>query len=139
MLNIPSELLKSYVVFLEKWAVPLSQFNDYKKGLRYYLDYCAKYSSPVGGSKSLTQFLAKLKEKNDLYPLHTQQDGERGQKSFGFLILKEIFDLFRKGKYWAWMSGAGGARRSGNKKSPIPVFYGILPIGITVSVLSAAP
>jgi len=63
MLNIPPELLTRYVAFLEKRAVPSSQYNDYKKWLRYYLDYCHKYALPVGGSKSLTQFLGKLKEK----------------------------------------------------------------------------
>jgi hypothetical protein len=63
MLNIPPELLTRYVAFLEKRAVPSSHYNDYQKWLRYYLDYCAKYGSPVGGSKRLTQFLTKLREK----------------------------------------------------------------------------
>jgi hypothetical protein len=95
MINIPTELLTRYVAFLEKRTVPSSHCNDYQKWLRYYLDYCSKYGLPDGGSKSLTKFLGKLKEKkqteiqtrpqrredhHDLHPLHTQQDGERGQK-----------------------------------------------------------
>jgi hypothetical protein len=30
-----------YVAILEKRAVPSAQHNYYKKGLRYYLDFCA--------------------------------------------------------------------------------------------------
>jgi hypothetical protein len=37
--------------------------KDYKKWVRYYLDYCGKYGLPIDGSKSLAQFLGKLKEK----------------------------------------------------------------------------
>jgi len=39
------------------------QHNFYKKWLRYYLDFCAKYRLPDSSSKSLTQFLTKLREK----------------------------------------------------------------------------
>jgi hypothetical protein len=67
MFNIPSELLTSFVTFLEKQAVPSALHNDYKndykKWLRYYLDYSTKYGFPDGGSKSLTQFLGKLRQK----------------------------------------------------------------------------
>ena len=63
MLNITSELLKHYVTFLEKRTVPSSLHNGYQKWLRFYLDYCAKYRFPEGGSKSLTQFFGKLREK----------------------------------------------------------------------------
>jgi hypothetical protein len=63
MLNIPSELLKRYVAFLERRAVPSSLYNDYQKWLRYYLDYCTKYGLPKEGAKSLSQFLGKLRDK----------------------------------------------------------------------------
>lgn len=63
MLNIPPELLTRFVAFLEKRTVPSSHYNDYKKWLRYYMDYCNEYGLQDGGSKSLTQFLGKLREK----------------------------------------------------------------------------
>jgi len=63
MLTIPPETLTHFVALLEKRAVPSIQHNFYKKWLRYYLDFCAKYRVPDSSSKSLTQFLAKLREK----------------------------------------------------------------------------
>ncbi len=63
MLNIPPETLMRFVALLEKRNVPSTQRNFYKKWLRYYLDFCAKYRLSDSSSKSLTQFLAKLREK----------------------------------------------------------------------------
>ena len=63
MLTIPPETLTHFVALMEKRAVPFMQRNFYKKWLRYYLDFCAKYRVPDSSSKSLTQFLAKLREK----------------------------------------------------------------------------
>ena len=48
---------------LKKRAVPSELHQYYYKWLRYYLDYCAKYHLPEKSSRSLTQFLLKLKEK----------------------------------------------------------------------------
>ena len=39
------------------------QRNVYKQWLRYYLDFCATYRLPDSSSKSLTQLLAKLRDK----------------------------------------------------------------------------
>ncbi len=63
MLNIPPETLTLFVALMEKRTVPSIQHNFYKKWLRYYLDFCAKYRLPDFSSKSLTQFLTKLREK----------------------------------------------------------------------------
>jgi len=63
MLTIPPETLTLFVALMEKRTVPSIQHNFYKKWLRYYLDFCAKYRVPDSSSKSLTQFLAKLREK----------------------------------------------------------------------------
>lgn len=52
-----------FIVLLEKRAVPSIQHNSYKKWLRFYLDFCAKYRLPDSSSKSLPQFLSKLREK----------------------------------------------------------------------------
>lgn len=63
MLTIPPETLTSFVALLKKRAVPPIQHNFYKKWLRFYLDFCAKYRLPDSSSKSLSRFLAKLREK----------------------------------------------------------------------------
>jgi hypothetical protein len=63
MLTIPPETLTRYVALLEKRAVPSIQRHFYKKWLRYYLDFCAKYGLSDSSSKSLPQFFAKLREK----------------------------------------------------------------------------
>lgn len=49
---------------LKKRSVPATAHSYYLKWLRYYLDYCAKYNLPDTSSKSLSQFLQKLREKN---------------------------------------------------------------------------
>jgi integron integrase len=48
---------------LKRRSVPSGLYQYYFKWLRYYLDYCSKYHLPDKSSKSLTQFLLKLKEK----------------------------------------------------------------------------
>jgi hypothetical protein len=48
---------------MEKRTISSLQRNFYKKWLRYYLYFCAKYRLPDSSSKSLPQFLAKLREK----------------------------------------------------------------------------
>ena len=63
MINVPIEIVQQFDSILEKRAVPLVQRSFCKKWLRYYLDFCAKYRHPDSSSKSLTQFLAKLREK----------------------------------------------------------------------------
>ena len=67
-----------YVAFLEKRTVPSSQHNEYKKWLRYYLEYCNKYVLPEGGAKSLSPFLGKLKEKKQT-EIQIRQAGHAGK------------------------------------------------------------
>ena len=47
----------------EKRSVHSSLHSYYLKWLRYYLDYCSKYRLPEKSSRSMTQFLRKLKDK----------------------------------------------------------------------------
>ena len=64
MKDIPSDILKQFSDMLKKRSVPATAHSYYLKWLRYYLDYCAKYSLPDTSSKYLSQFLQKLREKN---------------------------------------------------------------------------
>ncbi len=68
MLNIPPDILTRFDALLTKRAVPSDQHNFYKKWLRYYLDFCGKYRHPDLSPKSLTQFLGKLRDKNQTEP-----------------------------------------------------------------------
>lgn len=63
MIAVPSEIAARFIDFLKKRSVPSVHHNYYKKWLRYYLDYCAKYGLSNVVSKSMTQFLGKLREK----------------------------------------------------------------------------
>jgi hypothetical protein len=55
--------LTRFVALLHKRTVPSIQCNIYKKWQRYELDVCATYRFPDSSSKSLTLFLATLRDK----------------------------------------------------------------------------
>lgn len=64
MLPLQTELGKQYEAALEQRNVPAARHPFYKKWLRYFLDFCAKY--PIKGSNTdhVRLFLEKLKSKN---------------------------------------------------------------------------
>ncbi|MCR4320952.1 MAG: hypothetical protein NUV74_11530 [Candidatus Brocadiaceae bacterium] len=64
MLNIPAALFTKYSILLNKKSVPVSVHNNYKKWLRYYLDFCHKYCHRYVDMESLKHFMVKLHEKN---------------------------------------------------------------------------
>lgn len=64
MLSIPPDILKQFDTDLEKKAVPFSIRADYRKWLRYYLDFRAKYQLPDSRSEQVRLFVEKLREKN---------------------------------------------------------------------------
>jgi hypothetical protein len=72
MLSISLDILKQFDAVLEKKAVLFSIRADYKKWLRYYLDFRAKYSLPNSRSEQVRLFVEKLSEKNqkNYYCLH---------------------------------------------------------------------
>ncbi len=63
LIDIPHEIATQFVLVLAKRAIPSARHNYYKKWLRYYLDFCAKYRHQAKSSKSLPLFLDKLREK----------------------------------------------------------------------------
>jgi len=63
MIHIPSSVFIQYETFLRKREIPLAQFADYKKWLRYYLDFCAKYVIASDKSERKQLFLEKLRDK----------------------------------------------------------------------------
>lgn len=63
MLQIPKKLLEKFEMLLVKNNVPSREHLDYKKWLRYYLDFCKKYNQAYISSESLSLFIEKLKSK----------------------------------------------------------------------------
>lgn len=93
MFSVPIPVFSRYLVILKKNGVALPKYDDYKKWLRYYLDFCDKYE--VAGSKSerFRFFMKKLREKNQteeqrhqaahaisLYFEMQRKDGKEGEQ-----------------------------------------------------------
>ena len=60
---VPVPILKRFDAILEKRAVAPIQRADYKKWLRYFLDFCTKYPVPEARPDQLSLFIDKLREK----------------------------------------------------------------------------
>jgi hypothetical protein len=63
MLLIPYEILTQYQAILKKRMVPVSSHADYRKWLRYYLDFRSKYPLPNSKSEQVRLFMEKLRKK----------------------------------------------------------------------------
>ncbi len=63
MLPIPDAILKRFDAILEKRDVAPALRADFKKWLRYFLDFCAKYPPPAARSDQVRLFIDKLREK----------------------------------------------------------------------------
>ncbi len=63
MLPVPDEILKNFDAMMEQKSVAANLRNDYRKWLRYFLDFRAKYSPPDAKS---------------------EQDGQGSEKPAGF-------------------------------------------------------
>ncbi len=64
MIKVPTELQKKYNLLLMNSDIAPDQYTHCKKWLRYYLDFCKKYTHSYADPKSLLPFLEKLKGKN---------------------------------------------------------------------------
>ena len=64
MQPIPIEILNQFEAVLKKRAVPVARHADYKKWLRYFLDFRSKYQPPDSRSEQVRLFIDKLQEKN---------------------------------------------------------------------------
>jgi len=61
---IPKDIFIQYEAVLKKRNVPLASRADYRKWLRYFLDYRVKYSQPDSRSEQVKLFINKLRAKN---------------------------------------------------------------------------
>ena len=64
MLPIPDEVLKPFDAILEEKAIPRVLQSEYRKWLRYYLDFRVKYPPPDSKSDHVRLFIEKLRSKN---------------------------------------------------------------------------
>jgi len=63
MQTIPEDISMRYSEVLKKRAVPVSRHADYRKWLRYFLDFQTRYPLPDSRSEQVRLFILKLKEK----------------------------------------------------------------------------
>ena len=61
---IPNDILTQFEAVLKKRSVPVSRHADYRKWLRYYLDFRGKYSIPDSKSEHVRLFIEKLRNKD---------------------------------------------------------------------------
>ncbi len=64
MITVSSDLQRQFEKILQEKSISKSLWWQYKKWLRYYLDFCQKYNFPATQKDSLPHFLQKLQEKN---------------------------------------------------------------------------
>ena len=64
MLPIPQHIDACFSNALMKKGIPTYKQFQFKKWLRYYLDFCSKYNHLPTNGKSLAPFIRKLESKN---------------------------------------------------------------------------
>lgn len=64
MLPVPNDILTRFNAILDKRAVAPEQRANYKKWLRYFLDFCSKYPGTETRSDQVRLFIDKLRAKN---------------------------------------------------------------------------
>ena len=64
MIKIPEALQKKYSMLLTTSDVPPDFYQNFRKWLRYYLDFCQKYQHLYTDENSMLLFLDKLQQKN---------------------------------------------------------------------------
>ncbi len=63
MITLSAHLTEKYPIFLAKKGVKKNEHRFYLKWLRYYIDYCTRYSFEKNNPDSLSAFLIKLQKK----------------------------------------------------------------------------
>jgi hypothetical protein len=63
MHKVPDAVMTQYQTVLQRKVADVSQHGNYKKWLRYFWDFCAKYPLPESRSERVRLFIKKLKEK----------------------------------------------------------------------------
>ena len=64
MLQIPQEFYNNYNLLLNDKNIPKNEHHNFRKWLRYYLDFCKKYNHSESEKESLPLFIKKMQEKH---------------------------------------------------------------------------
>lgn len=88
MLAVPERISTAYEIGLLEQDIPTIQQNEYKKWLRYYLDFCKKYQFSAGKRTSLPAFIEKLRSKKQ-----TEAQCQQAQ-----LAIELFYDLCEQGR-----------------------------------------
>ncbi len=64
MQPIPENILAQFDAILKQRNIPIDTHKDYRKWLRYFLDFCAKQAPPDSRSDQVRLFAEKLRSKN---------------------------------------------------------------------------
>jgi integron integrase len=110
MKEIPSDILKQFSDMLKNRSVPAAAHSYYLKWLRYYLDYCDKYTLPDTSSKSLSLFLQKLREKK-------QTDAQQKQAGHAISL---FLDMMRATSRLQYVSGCPASVQTHPLNNPLP-------------------
>ena len=86
MKNIANKIHDPYEPFLKRYEILSREIPFYSKWLRYYLDFCAKYSHTATLSNSLSHFINNLEQKNQT----EQQIENRGIANLGPQIYADL-------------------------------------------------
>jgi hypothetical protein len=81
MLNIPDNILVQYEAVLREKVPAVYLHGYYKKWLRYFLDFCGKYSVPDSTSDQVRLFIEKLREKKQ-----TPEQQEQAVHAYLFIL-----------------------------------------------------
>ena len=72
MQMIPADILEQYSAVLKKRAVPVSCHADYRKWLRYFLDFRSKYPLPEPKSEQVR--LSSIMRENVIFDPETLEN-----------------------------------------------------------------
>ena len=89
MLLIPNAIFSEYVTHLNKREIAVGTFAEYKKWLRYYLDFCDKYSVPDAKSERVLNIREQLDDYEDLRTLREAKEEDCGVSIIGIGELKK--------------------------------------------------
>ncbi|MDD2856304.1 MAG: integron integrase, partial [Desulfuromonadaceae bacterium] len=85
MLQISAILLSNFRVHLIKKGIHSDRFQEYRKWLHFFLDFCEKYQIEGDTPEKLRKFINKLKEKNQ----------SENQRRFAYHAVSLYFDMLK--------------------------------------------
>ena len=132
MLALPAELTRRYEALLTQWAVAGHHRPHYLKWLRYYWDFCHKYTLEPADPNSFPAFEAKLRARN-------QPDFQRQQAQQAISLYYEVVltgrDTARQPSGKAQGNGSGPVRLDVTATVPRPTAVVTAATGVRPSIM----